>query len=201
MESCIILCGGTSRRMGTDKGSMLFNGIPMILHVLEIVGKTADEVIVILRDKKQINIYKDILKDFKKNLDFKGDLKFYPDIIKDQGPLVGIWTGLLEINSEYALVVPCDSPFISKSFAEEMFNLSAENNFDAIVPLWPDGHIEPLHSLYNKNIVSIIEKLIKEGKRDVKSIIKTLKVRYIDVELLDPTGRSFKNLNRVEDIF
>ena len=33
-HSCIILCGGQSRRMGQDKGSMIIQDKPMINHIL-----------------------------------------------------------------------------------------------------------------------------------------------------------------------
>ena len=34
IKSCIILCGGQSRRMGRDKGSMIIQDKPMIKHIL-----------------------------------------------------------------------------------------------------------------------------------------------------------------------
>ena len=46
MNSCIILCGGMSTRMGQDKGSMLLEGKPMILHVIETVSDMVDEIVV-----------------------------------------------------------------------------------------------------------------------------------------------------------
>ena len=35
LYSCIVLSGGMSRRMGQDKGSMIIQEKPMILHILE----------------------------------------------------------------------------------------------------------------------------------------------------------------------
>ena len=52
MKSFILLCGGRSRRMGQDKGSMSLNGKPMIIHVLETLAAVADEIIVVLRNKE-----------------------------------------------------------------------------------------------------------------------------------------------------
>ncbi len=36
-QSIIILCGGMSKRMGQDKGSMKIQEVPMIIHVLEAI--------------------------------------------------------------------------------------------------------------------------------------------------------------------
>ena len=63
------------------------------------------------------------------------------------------------------MVIPCDSPFISELFVNKMFELSEETNFDAFVPKWSDGKLEPLHSIYKKDLKSTIKKLLDE---DVK---------------------------------
>lgn len=180
--------------MGKDKGSMVIDGKPMLLHVLDEIKDVAEEIILVLRDEEQIKKYKGILND-KIN-----SVKVVIDEIKDQGPLVGIWGGLSVIRSDYALVLPCDSPFISKVFVLKMFELAKKDDFDAIVPIWDDGHVEPLHSIYKKSSVFVIEDLVKVGKMNVKSLIDCLDVRYVDVEDLDITTRSFRNINRVIDI-
>ena len=46
-------------------------------------------------------------------------------------------TGLKNIKTDYALVLPCDSPFISEGFIETIFKLLEENlesDVDAIIP-------------------------------------------------------------------
>lgn len=194
MKSIIILCGGRSKRMGKDKGSLLLNDKPMVLHVLDTVKDIADEIILVLRDTSQIESYNSIL-----NYNDM-PLKLVTDKIKDEGPLVGILTGLSYINSDYAQILPCDSPFISKEFVLKMFELAEIDDFDAIVPLWNDGHIEPLHSLYKRSAIKTIERLISEEKRNVSSLIKNLNAKYVPVETLDKTTMSFQNINTIKDI-
>ena len=63
MKSFILLCGGKSRRMGQDKGSMNLNGKPMIIHVIKNLISVADEVVVVLRDKNQVEDYSKIFED------------------------------------------------------------------------------------------------------------------------------------------
>ena len=193
MRSVIILCGGRSRRMGKDKGSLVLNDKPMLIHVLDTVKEIADEIVLVLRDQEQINQYKTILRDIEVSI------KIVTDETKDQGPLVGILTGISHISSEYAQILPCDSPFISKSFVLKMFEIAEAKKFDAIVPIWDDGHIEPLHSLYKKDIVDIGKNLIKKERYNVKSLIYNLNVKYVDVEELDESTMSFRNLNTVEE--
>jgi molybdopterin-guanine dinucleotide biosynthesis protein A len=197
MKSLILLCGGKSRRMGQDKGSMDLNGKPMIIHVIENLIAVVDEIIVILRDDNQIEDYNKIFEQLQSN---GSKLHIFTDVLEDKGPLAGILTGLDNIKSDKAMVVPCDSPFVSEYFVNKMFEYSIEPDFDAFIPKWPDGKLEPLHSIYKKELKSNIKKLLKKDIRNVKSLIMQLNVKYIDVNSLDNTGRSFFNINRMDDI-
>jgi molybdopterin-guanine dinucleotide biosynthesis protein A len=195
MKSIIILCGGRGRRMGQDKGLIKFRDKPLILNVLEKARSVAQEIIIVLRDEKQINQYEKIIEDY--NFIFK-NLTITADPIPDEGPLIGICTGLKILRYDEALVLPCDSPFISREFIKNIFSYS--EGYDAVVPKWPDGKVEPLHAVYSKDIVGRIETLIEENVRDVKSILEICKVKYVDSDSLDDTSRSFFNLNKPEDI-
>ena len=193
MKSVIILCGGRSKRMGKDKGSMVLNGKPLILHVLDIVKEVADEIIIVLRDKNQFFEYSKILGNV-------NDVSVVCDKLIDQGPLIGILTGLNSLKSDKALILPCDSPYITKNFILNIFVIFESSNYDAVVPIWDNGHIEPLHSIYKKNILNSIDNLVDNGKRDVSSLINSLNVNFVDVEDLDPTLFSFQNMNTIKDL-
>ena len=179
--------------MGKDKGSLVLNGKPMILHVLNTISDIADEIILVLRDEEQVESYRRLLKNN------YGNLNIVTDKNKDRGPLIGILTGLSSIKSDYAQILPCDSPFISQEFVLNMFKAAENNRYDAIVPVWEDGHVEPLHSIYKKTVSYTISKLIEEGKMDVKSLIKNINARYVDTKELDATTKSFQNINTIKD--
>ncbi|MGC9516393.1 MAG: molybdenum cofactor guanylyltransferase [Methanomicrobiales archaeon] len=205
MKSCIILCGGKSTRMGQDKGSLILNDKPMIVKLLDALNDFFDEILIILRDDKQTKEYKQIIDDQKYP---KTSLRFFKDIKKDQGPLMGIMTGLFYINSDYALVLPCDAPYISDSFLKNIFNYYESKNldkkknlqYDALVPQWDNGNLEPLHAIYKKKAINKMDKLLKNGVNDVKSLIQNLNVLYVNVERLDKSTNSFSNINKPEDI-
>lgn len=192
MKSCIILCGGWSQRMGQDKGLVDFNGKPMLIHILETVTNIFDEIIIILRDSKQLNSYNKIFN----NLNM--DLTIYTDLISNQGPLGGIYTGLHNVNSDHALIIPCDSPLIKISFIEKIYDFI--DDYDAVIPRWSEGCLEPLHAIYHKRINRIIKENLNNEIRDVKSLLIKLNVNYVNTELLDDTGQSFKNFNQPKDL-
>lgn len=188
--------------MGQDKGAMPFEDEPMILRVLKNINGHVDEVLIILRDNTQLEEYKNILKENYISDFFKFDLKFFIDEIKGQGPLVGIMVGLSHINSDYALVLPCDAPYVSGIFIDSIFNeLGAENQkYDAVVPMWENKNLEPLHSIYSAKTKEIIKQMILNDQRDVKSLIKQINSLFVPAKTLDPSLKSFKNFNRPEDI-
>ena len=55
IKSCIILCGGQSRRMGQDKGSMIIQKKPMIKHILSTLNHEINEAVIVLNDKNRID--------------------------------------------------------------------------------------------------------------------------------------------------
>ena len=140
LYSCIVLSGGMSRRMGQDKGSMIIQEKPMILHILERLNYKINDATIVLNDAQRIADYQSLLNqycdgDIEDNFDYS--LKFVEDEVKSKGPISGIMTGLKNIKTDYALVLPCDSPFISAEFIETMFHLLDEkldSNVDAIIP-------------------------------------------------------------------
>ena len=140
-QSIIILCGGMSKRMGQDKGSMQIQETPMIIHVLEAITPKINEVIIVLNDRDRIAKYKSIIDSYLKKLNKKFNFKliFVEDEIKNKGPISGIMTGLKNISSEYGLILPCDSPFISNEYIKNMFKILDEikslyTDVDGIVP-------------------------------------------------------------------
>ena len=142
LYSCIVLSGGMSRRMGQDKGSMIIQEKPMILHILERLNYKINDATIVLNDAERIAIYQSLLNQYcngeiEDNFDYS--LKFVEDEVKSKGPISGIMTGLKNIKTDYALVLPCDSPFISEEFIEAMFNLlevnlKSNDDVDAIIP-------------------------------------------------------------------
>lgn len=65
---------------------------------------------------------------------------------------------------------------------------------------YPDLLLEALHAIYNKRITGQIEDILKDGKRDVQSLLLEIDVRYFPVYSLDETAQSFLNLNYPEDV-
>lgn len=233
LYSCIVLSGGMSRRMGQDKGSMIIQEKPMILHILERLNYKINDATIVLNDAQRIADYQSLLNqycdgDIESNFDYS--LDFVEDEVKEKGPISGIMTGLKNIKTDYALVLPCDSPFINEENIDAMFKLLEENlesDIDAIIPFhiksnkdkfkdndefnFDDAsemtvdmkiaNSEPLHSIYKKENLNKIDELLKEDNLYVKSFIKGLKNPcFIEVDNKVLFEKDFRNFNRKEDL-
>jgi molybdopterin-guanine dinucleotide biosynthesis protein A len=199
IKSCIILCGGKSSRMGRDKGSMIIQDKPMIKHILSTLNHQINEVIIVLNDESRIARYGEFINPD----DYSFELFFIEDEIKNQGPMPGIMTGLRKIKSSHALILPCDSPYVSADYINTIFE-EYGGNYQAIVPYHdPKNKLktsEPLHSIYNKNIIPEIEKLIGENVLHIKGLIEKIDTKFILIDNKKIEKKEFRNLNRPEDV-
>lgn len=192
-RSAIILAGGLSKRFGRDKGLVPLADKPLIKHVLEAVNPIVDEMIVVVNSKAQVEEFSKIL----------GNVKIVVDGLDLHGPLVGAATGFKAANGEYGLLLPCDTPLLSKEVLTLLFDLCVNRN--AVIPRWPNGYMEPLQAVYRvKPALEAAEKALNEGKTDMRSMIEKLRgVRYISTLVLqqfDPSLKFFININTPLDL-
>ena len=199
IKSCIILCGGRSSRMGQDKGSMIIQNKPMIKHILSTLNHQITEAIIVLNDSDRIAKYREFID----SDDYSFRLTFVEDKIKNKGPLPGIMTGLAEIAGDYALILPCDSPYVSEKYINTIFN-ELDSDYQAIVPYHDENNklktSEPLHSIYSRNIITEIEDLISQDILHIKGLIEKVDAKFVLIDNKKIEKKEFRNLNRPEDI-
>ena len=199
IKSCIILCGGKSSRMGRDKGSMIIQDRPMIKHILSTLNHQINEAIIVLNNRDRIGKYSKFINPE----DYTYTITFVEDEIKDKGPMPGIMTGLSHIKSKYALVLPCDSPYISKNYIATIFS-EIDGDYQAIVPYHDNENklktSEPLHSIYNKNIVPTIGDLVNNDILHIKGLIEKIDTKFVLIDNKKIEKKEFRNLNRPSDI-
>ena len=199
IKSCIILCGGRSSRMGQDKGSMIIQNKPMIKHILSTLNHQITEAIIVLNDSDRIARYSEFINPD----DYSFRLTFVEDKIKNKGPMPGIMTGLAEIAGDYALILPCDSPYVSEKYINTIFN-ELDKNYQAIVPYHDENNklktSEPLHSIYSKTITTEIEDLISQDILHIKGLIEKIDAKFVLIDNKKIEKKEFRNLNRPEDI-
>jgi len=193
-RSAIVLAGGFSRRFGREKSFVLLAGKPLIKHVIDRVSGVVDEVIVVIGEKAQQSHYESVL---------GRKVAVIIDKYEKQSPVVGALSGLEKANGNYSVILPCDTPFISKNTVLLFFDLCPGN--DLVIPKWPDGQIEPLQAVYStKKALQAANKAFREGKMNMRSIVDSLqKVLYISTTVIrqfDPELNTFFNVNMPADL-
>ncbi len=195
LKGAIILAGGKSLRFGRNKALASLKNRPLITYAINIALKTTKKVVVVIKEKNEEEIYKEIL---------PKNIMIASDMLKIQSPLVGMLTGMNVLDVDYAVVLPCDCPFININVIKHLFKV-ANNGSDAVIPRWSNGYIEPLHSIYKVGtVVQSIREALKERKLRISNIINQLrKVTYVSINELkkyDPKLLSFFNINTAEDL-
>lgn len=169
-KTAIILAGGSSERFGQEKGLVEFSGKPLILRVIERIEGVAEEIIVVVRSEDQKRLYSPIL---------GSRIEIFLDMGAPGGPLTGALTGFSNAAGEYSLLLPCDTPFISKDVIDLMFEISS--NVDAVIPRWPNGYIEPLQAVYKTNSALVAGmNAVRRGDVRLQAMVSLLRrVRYL----------------------
>ncbi len=182
----IVLSGGENQRMGTDKAFLKIDGIPMIEHVLRALKSIFDKIIIVTNTPKLYTAY---------------DAMVVTDAYDKRGPLTGIYSGLLKTTDEYNFVVACDMPFLDVGLISYMMGLV--EGFDIVVPRIGEL-LEPLHAVYRRGLLPVIENSIQHDKLQIRGIFgqTSVQVRYVtesEIDRHDQERRSFKNLNTPEE--
>lgn len=192
--SAIVLAGGSSTRLGQDKGLLLLANRPLVRHVLDAVNGLVKEAIVVVSSRVQARNYAKCA---------GPDVRVLVDASNVQTPLVGALTGFKSVEEEYSLVLSCDVPLVSKNVLSLLLDLST--NKSAAIPRWPNGCIEPLQSVYcTKLAEEAAQGALKEGRLNMQAMIDRLRgIRFVStlvLEQLDPGLRTFFNVNTLLDL-
>jgi len=176
-----ILAGGKSRRMGTDKALLSFQGKTLLKHMICLIEPLCDKVLI-----------------SGQNSDYTGfDVEMIPDLYSNCGPIAGIFSALKYSVYDWNLMVSVDAPFVN----EELFHLLISNigEYDCIIPQHTAG-VEPLIALYSRRTLPVIEEMIKSGDYRLTNLLTKINTRYVDCsDLIKKYPRLFVNINRMED--
>jgi len=193
-RSAIVLAGGFSSRFGQDKGVLELAHKPLIKHVIDAVSSVVDETIVVTNSQERAAKYAKIT---------PTDVQFVIDVCESRSPLIGALSGFGSAQSKYSLLLPFDTPFVSREVISLLFELCL--NKAAAIPRWPNCQIEPLHAVYQTKLaLEAAKSAVAEGKLNMRAMIEKLRgVRYVSTMVLlqlDSDFRSFFNINTPADL-
>lgn len=183
----LILAGGKSSRMGTDKGLVKLAGITFTQHILDKFSRYADHVYISSANTEYACYGHELI----------------PDSVPSCGPLSGIISGLEHAKSEWVLIVSCDLPLVDLRFYNVLINTADKINYDVCV-FANQSVFQPLFGLYRKSCLSYFKTQFNAGHYSVTSCIKSLRLLEVDplehglpIEYLNSIN-SIEELNRIK---
>ena len=185
--SAILLAGGKSSRLGTDKAKVKLDGESvMIQAIAEKLSGLSEDIVVSTNGRR----YEDITI----------PVRWAIDVRPGAGSLMGLYSGLLAAKHDYAIAVACDMPFINVELLKYMMSLP--RNYDALLPRIGE-QTEQLHSIYSKNCLPKMEKYLNSGHLKITSFMDEIDVKYVDEDIInkyDPRHLSFFNVNTAQQL-
>jgi len=183
----VLLAGGKSHRMGEDKRYLVVGEQTLLERGLAVLQSIFCEVLVVIaQDSPPLSI----------------DARVVRDLVPDCGSLGGLYTGLTQATTPYIFVVACDMPFLNQMAIAQF--TSRRGAADIVVARLAD-RLHPMHALYSKRCLPVVEQMIRARQLKIQEIVSqsSLRVQYVteaDLLTIDPSGRSFHNVNTLADL-
>lgn len=193
MRGLLILAGGLSSRFGEDKAFAKLQGKTFLKTILDRTLPLADEAVLVVRHGADLRKYQNAIP----------QVRIVADCTESQGPLVGIATGLYALRSEYVAVLSCDTPTVNPLIVATLYERAF--GFNAAIPQWPDGEIEPLQAVYEREpSLAAAKEALAHGELANRAMIRRLKkVNYVSVDdlvAIDTQCISLRNVNTKKDL-
>jgi molybdopterin-guanine dinucleotide biosynthesis protein A len=171
----IVLAGGKSSRMGLDKGLIKMNQQTFIQAVINAMRPLVGDIIIVSNNS---------------DYDQFGYLRIN-DLIKDSGPVAGLYSGLCFSQSDYNLVLSCDIPFIKTDVLKYLF--SAEYTKYDVVQLKSMKKTMPLIAIYHKKCLDSCLTLLRSNEKRLRTLVQQLNTKTIIID--DTLSQYVENIN------
>ncbi len=159
----IVLCGGKSSRMGRAKAWLSWQGRPMVTHVVAVLRRAVDEVVVVASERLELPPL---------------DARVVRDREPALGPLGGIREGLAHVEAELAYVTATDTPFLTPAFVKALL---AQRR--AAAPEL-DGRVQTLAAVYPRAGLRCAEELLAAGRLRPLFLLEAFDYRRLPAQML-----------------
>ena len=183
--SAVLLAGGESRRMGTDKAMILFRGKLLWQIQLET-----------LRRLRPAEIFLSVRTDPSWR---PRDVQFIADVPPSRGPLSGIAASLMNTRTAHLLVLAIDMPFMTENYLRSICDAMEPGR--GVIPKI-NNRAEPLAALYPREAEIDFRTALAGTDFSLQNIVRQLvrsgKLREISVTKEE--RRLFRNVNNTADV-
>ncbi len=185
--TAIVLAGGGSRRMGSDKALLDWQGRPLLEHILNRLRSRFEQLVVVGGHAEWVTL---------------PDVLWIPDEKPGTGVAAAILTALRRLQAP-CFVCACDMPFVHAEFGRWL--IESASGVAVHVPRW-QGRAQPLHAAWFPEAIPALEASLQAGERTVWRILQRMEqtgtLRWVEEEIVcrfDPDGKCFVNLNTPQE--
>jgi len=182
----VILAGGQSSRMGSNKALLPYRGGRFIESIYRQLSGHFEELMLVTNTPEQYA--------------FLG-CRMARDLHPGMGALAGLHAGLYHSRTPHIFAVACDMPYLNDTLIRAL--LARRHQADVVIPESGDG-LEPLHAVYGAGCLPAMEQALLDGRRRIVSFFPQVRVHTFTsdhVATIDRDFSSFSNINTPADYF
>ncbi len=179
--SAYILCGGTNRRMQTEKGLIVYNGKTFIERIIDAIIPITNSIFLVTKNE-----------DYK-----KFGYPLVPDIYHSKGPLGGIFTALKHSNTDNNLILSCDIPKITSYVLKNYLVDNVDDSSD-VLHVADDNREYPLIGLYSKKLISEFGRALNNDHLKLVRLLEKVNCKCVKTKPEDYSA--LQNINTKEEL-
>ena len=183
--TALLLAGGLSRRMGTDKATLLVDGEPLWSRQIRLLRELKPQAVWVSARASPSWL--------------PPDIRFVADQPPSRGPLSGLAAALERIETTHLIALAADLP---KMDAAHLRKLIAHTGPGCGVVPWNEEYFEPLCAVYPMKAAEIAGSLCAGEDVSLQNFVRTLvEARLVQPLALAPWEKPFyANLNTPADL-
>jgi molybdopterin-guanine dinucleotide biosynthesis protein A len=180
----VVLAGGESTRLGTFKPLATLKGRPLISWTLDIALEISPNVYILLKNRGQESLLKEMLGESSAKIIFEppGEHTFPASLAQS----------LSNVPKDLIFLMGCDTPMLNPRLPLLLHERIGSSL--AVVPIWPNGHIEPFAALYRR------ASFPRAKISSMQELLELMKVKYVKIDDLGIPPATFFKINSKEDL-
>jgi molybdenum cofactor guanylyltransferase len=188
----VVLCGGESLRMGTDKGLLHNGGTVWATLAAEKLAALGIPVVISVNDKQSAS--------YQVVFPATRVVKDHPGLLI-KGPLAGLLSVHVEYPEEDIFLLACDMPSMKTTVLQVLYETYLFANGAEAILFMNNGQAEPLSAIYSARALAKIAGMYQQQlliKHSMKFMLEQLHVKYITAT--KNQFNCFTNFNTPDDL-
>ncbi len=188
----IILAGGLSTRMGSDKTRLPWGSTTLLGEMLRkaVLTECGEILVSINRDLEESELH--IIEEARS---FGRDIQLVPDAVSMKGPLSGLEAAFTVGTREAYIVVSADMPWFDFHWLpswEVHIDSFLQGELLAMVPYTGLQEYEPLAAIYKRSVLTQVQEALESEDVSMHGVLE--KIPYMDMDMIED-AELYQNVN------